>query len=282
MSAPKLSRIIAQWVGSRSSEGALPTSLFWGPTPRALWVLFVLYLILALAYNFVFPPFEPTDEMAHFRYVRHLIEQRRFPVAQPDDTSEYHQPPLYYALAAAVSWPFPAEAYQADYAGRVNPYRAFRYWEPGLDNKNLFLHGPWDAWPFGGVSLSVHVARLASLFAGAVTVLLTYPVARSILDEQASLAATGLVAFLPMFLAVSGSLQNDTGAAACGAFFLWLGVSFYRAGFNARRAIAFGLAIGIGALMKITAVFLLAPAVLLIAAWGRAVRQPVRRALGYV
>ncbi|MGH2626909.1 MAG: ArnT family glycosyltransferase, partial [Anaerolineales bacterium] len=221
--------------------------------------------------------------MAHYGYVRYLVEARRFPVAQPDDRSEYHQPPLYYALAAALAWPFPAPQGDLDgYADRVNPYRAFRYWEPGLDNKNLFLHGPWDLWPFRGVSLSVHVARLASLGLGAVTVLLTYQVARSLLDEWASLASAGLAGLLPMFLAVSGSLQNDSGAAAAGAVVLWLGLRFYRSGFSARRAIGLGLAIGVGALMKITVVFLLVPALVLILIWGRTHRQPLPRVIGYL
>jgi len=256
---------------------------FWRSSPRGLWVLFGLYLALALAYNFVFPPFEPSDEGAHFRYVRYLIEERRFPVARSDDRSEFHQPPLYYALAAAVSWPFPAPAEELDaYAGRVNPYRAFRYWEPGLDNKNLLLHGPWDLWPFHGLSLSAHIARLASLLTGGVTVLLTYQIARALVDEQTSLAVTGLVAFNPMFLAVSASLQNDAGAAACGAVFIWLGLKFYQSGFTVRRAGVLGLALGLGVLMKITVGLLIVPAVFVVGAWGRARRQPLPRIVGYL
>ncbi len=238
---------------TRSSDG-------WPPLPRRAWMLLSGYVLLALAYNAVFPPFEPTDEWAHFRYVRYLVDEGRFPVAQPNDISEYHQPPLYYVVAAALSWPLTPEGWD-DYNQRVNPYRAYRYWEPGLDNKNLFLHGPWDAWPFRGVSLSVHAARLASLLAGVVT---------------------ALVAFQPMFLAVSGSLQNDAGAAACGAVCLWLGVRGYQAGFTARRAMALGLTIGLGLLMKITAAFLIPAAVVILLAWGRRQRQTIRQISGLV
>jgi len=75
----------------------------WHPVPRVVWFLLALYVGSGLGYNFVFPPFEPTDEFPHFRYVRHLIEQRRFPVMTVDDPSEFHQPPGYYLLAAGLS-----------------------------------------------------------------------------------------------------------------------------------------------------------------------------------
>jgi 4-amino-4-deoxy-L-arabinose transferase-like glycosyltransferase len=242
--------------------------------PRALWVLLGFYLALALAYNFIFPPFEPTDEIDHFRYVRYLVENRRLPVFRLGELSESHQPPLYYALAAALAWPFPADALPQYQTQRVNPYRGFRYWEPGLDNKNLFLHGPWDAWPFRGVSLALHIARLASLVCGVATVLLTYQIARSLFEDGVALAVTGLVAFNPMFLAVTGSLQNDAGAAAAGAAILWLCLHFYRIGFTPRRVLVLGVAAGVGLLVKITVGFLLVPIALLIV-----VHQPLRRSL---
>jgi len=195
---------------------------------------------------------------------------------------------LYYALGAALSWPFPADDL-LDYYSRTNPYRGFRYSEPGVDNKNLYLHGPWDRWPYQGTALSLHVARLVSLLTGAATVLLTYQTARAFGDscpgrwcrgERAALAAAGLVAFNPMFLAVSGSLQNDAGAAAGGAAVLWLGVNLYRAGFTPRRAFALGLVLGIAALMKITAALLIFPVGLLMVVWGQANRQSLGRVAG--
>ncbi|MGQ0600277.1 MAG: ArnT family glycosyltransferase [Anaerolineales bacterium] len=248
----------------------------WRMPSRALWGLLAAYAALSLGYNFVQPPFEMSDEFAHFRYVRFLIEEQRFPVFEAGDRSEYHQPPLYYLLSASLSAPFPADDL-ADYPGRINPYVGFRNWQTGFDNKNLYLHGPWDAWPFHDTALAVRVARLASLFAGALTVLGTYQAARYLLDESGALTAASLTAFNPMFVSVSGSVQNDAGAAAVGTLTLWLGLWLYHAGLTSRSALAWGAVLGLGALTKLTAALLIVPSVAMILFWGQQRRIPFWR-----
>lgn len=70
---------------------------------RGLLALVVLcYLALALWYALAMPPGSGPDESAHARYIAHLAEHRRLPVfdaAGPGPDYEFHQPPLYYALA---------------------------------------------------------------------------------------------------------------------------------------------------------------------------------------
>ena len=230
-----------------------------------MWALLGVFALLVLAYNLVFPPFEPVDEVNHFDYVRYLIEHLSFPVSPPDGRTEYNQPPLYYLLGAAIDWPFSASD-RTDYTARSNPYAAYRYWEPGLDNKNRYVHGPWDLWPFpSSTARAVHVVRLISLALGLGTVVFTYQMARWLVPMPAAVGTAGLVAFMPMFLAISGSLQNDAGAACAGALVLWLGVRACVLGFNARRALALGLIIGLGALMKVTELSLLAAAAVAVA-----------------
>ncbi len=245
-----------------SMNPAIPRApRLWHSPSRAFWFLLGVYVILALAYNFYLPPFEPSDEIYHFRYVRFLIEQRRLPVSEPGQLSLYHHPPLYYALSAILTWPWPAQNWE-DY--QVNPYHGFRYWEPGVDNKNLYVHGPWDGWPFHNIALAVHIARLVSLALGAATLWLTYQAALIWEDEAVALTATGLMAFLPMFLTVTGSVQNDAGAMAGGALLTWLGAYFYQTGLNVRRALILGSVVGVTALMKISGLLLFVPAVALI------------------
>lgn len=275
-------------VAIATDTGVRPLRL-WLPVPLSVWAVLGVFGALSLAYNFIQPPFEMSDEREHFGYVRYVVEQRSIPVFVPGDPSEYHQPPLYYLITALLSGWLPADD-RGDYAGRINPYAGFRHWEPGVDNKNLYLHGPWDRWPFHDTSLAVHVARLSSSLMCAVAVIAVYQTARALLPEAQAVAATGLVAFTPMFVSVSGSVQNDAGAAALGAVSLWFAMRCFDNGFTPLRALALGALVGGGGLMKLTAVILIVPVAALLAfyaqhqrwKWSRAVYHLFLLGLGAV
>ncbi len=91
----------------------------------ALILILVVYAALGTLYALLTPPWQSPDEPAHYNYVRHLVEQGCFPVLQIGDYDqaylhaittakfhpdyaidsiryEFHQPPLYYLLAAPV------------------------------------------------------------------------------------------------------------------------------------------------------------------------------------
>jgi 4-amino-4-deoxy-L-arabinose transferase-like glycosyltransferase len=96
------------------------------PRPRLILALILgLYLALGILFAANTPPWQAPDEPAHYNYVRYLVEQGSFPVLRmgdyphayleeiksrkfPPDLSidpiryEFHQPPLYYALAAPI------------------------------------------------------------------------------------------------------------------------------------------------------------------------------------
>lgn len=95
---------------------------------RAMWFLAAIvaaYLIIAVQYAARTPAWQVPDEPAHYNYVRAIVENRALPILQPGDydqafnerftdpanTSnlpidpmryEFHQPPLYYLLAAPI------------------------------------------------------------------------------------------------------------------------------------------------------------------------------------
>ncbi|MBN1937495.1 MAG: glycosyltransferase family 39 protein [Anaerolineae bacterium] len=101
-------------------------SSWWKTWPtRALLLILVVYATLSTLYAVLTPPWQAPDEPAHYNYVRYLVEQKRFPVLQMGDYDqaylhaittakfhpdyvidsiryEFHQPPLYYLLAAPV------------------------------------------------------------------------------------------------------------------------------------------------------------------------------------
>ena len=238
--------------------------------------LYSLFIALAVAYSLASPLYESTDELRHFRYVRHLIVYRSLPVQRPDvPRAQSHHPPLYYTLGALVSgWvPIAQEVY---YEPTVNPYWAYRYWEVSDDNKNQYLHGD-EVEQFGklpylyGVALAVYAVRWMTVLIGAGVVWLTYRIGREILPDQPALAVGGaaLVAFNPQFVYLSGAINNDIPAALCGAAVLLVCVRLARDGPSVRTDVTLGILYGLALLTKfhLLALLPLIGLAYLVAAW---------------
>ncbi len=249
----------------------------------AFAALLVAYLVLAVGYSLADPLYESTDELRHFRYVRHLVVYHSLPVQRPDaPRAQSHHPPLYYALGALVSWWVPV-AQEVYYEPPENPFWAYRYWEVSDDNKNQYLHGddePFRAGPFHDMALAVYVVRWMSILIGAGVVWLTYRIGREIFRERPStgssgrwpalaLGGTALVAFNPQFLYLSGAVNNDVPAALCGAAVLLACVRLARDGPSVRTDVTLGVLFGASLLVKFNLLALLALIELayLVAAW---------------
>jgi 4-amino-4-deoxy-L-arabinose transferase-like glycosyltransferase len=219
----------------------------------------IAFAILATAFSVANPLHEATDEIRHYRYVRYLLDYRRLPVQEPDQPrSQSHHPPLYYVLAAlASSWVQPDRPLYATLP--ANPHWGYRYWEVGVDNKNQYVHGAGEAFPYRGDVLIAHLARLVNVLLGACVVTLSYYLGRSIFVEQPAVALGGLafVAFNPMFLYMSGAINNDVVAAAGGAAVIAACARLMATGLTRRRAAVLGLVYGLALMAKFNLAFIL-------------------------
>jgi hypothetical protein len=227
---------------------------------RLLVLLLIGYLGLAVAYSLANPLYEATDEVRHVRYVRHLVAYASLPEQVAEGPrAQSHHPPLYYALAALVSrWvPVAEDVY---YSPATNPFWAYRYWESGQDNKNQYLHGTDEEFPFRGISLAVYLMRWFSVLVGLGVVYLTYRMGRTVWPGRPGLALGGavLVAFNPQFLYLSGSVGNDVAAALASAAVLLTLISMLASGFTVPRAAVIGLLFGLALLTKFNLVAILA------------------------
>ncbi|MGD2177566.1 MAG: glycosyltransferase family 39 protein [Anaerolineae bacterium] len=227
----------------------------------AFVVLVVVYLALSVAYSLASPIYEPTDELRHVRYVRHILTYRSLPLQRAGEPrAQSHHPPLYYALGAlAARWvDVEKDVY---YQPQGNPFWAYRYWEVSSDNKNQYVHRSDESFPFKGVALVVYVVRWMTVLIGAGTVWLTYRVAQEVFPTQPALALGGaaLVAFNPQFLHLSGAVSNDVPAALCGAAVLLLCVRLVREGPSVRADMMLGGLLGLSLLTKFHLLALLAP-----------------------
>jgi 4-amino-4-deoxy-L-arabinose transferase-like glycosyltransferase len=185
---------------------------------KSLAVILVLYLALATGFAVVTPFGTPPDETAHALYVQHLAQQRRLPVLRRErrDAYEFHQPPLFYLLAAPA----------------------------------------WAAGSLLSPAAANMAARGVSILIGAVGVWLIAALAAAVgspggaAADALALGAAGFAAFLPMRLATAAAVSNDTLAEAIFTAGLLLMVGMLRHGLNARRAAWLGLILGLGVLTK--------------------------------
>jgi 4-amino-4-deoxy-L-arabinose transferase-like glycosyltransferase len=135
-------------------------------------VIAVAYLFIAASYATTIPPGKGPDETAHVRYIEFLSNEHRLPVfdpANPDPNYEFHQPPLYYALALP--------AYLLAGGSEIGQ-QAVRFFTLLLSLALIYL--------------TFHVARLMAQG-----------------SPWVAAAAAGVVAFLPMQLSVATTIGND-------------------------------------------------------------------------
>jgi 4-amino-4-deoxy-L-arabinose transferase-like glycosyltransferase len=195
-----------------------PLSTLWrgvgGEVNKPLLVLLVAYLALGSLYSVITPIFEASDELWHYPMVRYLADHAlALPVQDPAVSTAWRQegsqPPLYYMLGAALT--FWIDTSDLDKVRRINPHADIGVVVPD-GNVNMIVHDPAvESFPWRGTVLAVHLVRLLSVALGVVTVYMTYRLTRELFPEPRwlALAAAAFTAFNPMFLFISGSVNND-------------------------------------------------------------------------
>lgn len=184
----------------------------------AVRLILLCFLGLGFAYSVINPLHEATDELRHYRFVQHIIQRHYLPIqGELACSAQGHHPPLFYVLGAALTAWIPT-GHDVCYSPPANPFWDYRYWEVGVDNKNQYLHGDDEAFPWHGEALAAHLIRALNVCLGAATVWLTWLTGQAIWPRRPGLAlgAVALVAFNPMFLYMSGAINNDVIAALSG------------------------------------------------------------------
>jgi hypothetical protein len=258
-----------------------------------LAVVLLLFTGLALLYGFTVPYFEKPDELKHFAVIQYIQSHGQLPVVRAGEykpwDQEGTQPPLYHLLAAAaVSWLDLRDFAEPPRNPHYADDRSFVWRERG--NNNLYLHPPDEAWRTEPVLLAAQLARWLSLLAGLGTVTLTWWLAKIICGDDAAspgqsasarltptpagwlpLLAASLVAFVPQFLHTSTAITNDSLAATLAAAGLVGLALVIRRGASIRYALLLGAILGLGAITKLSLLYLapLVGLVFLVDAWRR-------------
>ncbi|MEW5717222.1 MAG: glycosyltransferase family 39 protein [Chloroflexota bacterium] len=204
------------------------------------------------------------------------------------------QPPLYYALSAlATFWidtrDLPDRLWRNPHARIGIPL--------DYGNKNMIVHTSAENFPWQNTTLAVHLIRFLSILLSTITVTLTYFFALEISnriviasgakqspsreseiassppstplrsaqdaprndahDKTFAAITAALVAFNPMFLFISASVNNDNLATMLATLALLLLAQLITRGATTRRFVALGIVLGLGALTKVSLLGLL-------------------------
>jgi 4-amino-4-deoxy-L-arabinose transferase-like glycosyltransferase len=241
---------------------------------QILWLALALVAFLSSLNSLVSPPFEPPDELQHYQFVRYLVDQRRLPVQTLEgEISQSHQPPLYYVvgalLVAAIDDP-------AEIPPR-NPFWAYYLaGEVSRDNKQQFLNPDSQAFPYRGTALVVHLLRLWSVVLALGTATVTWLLGRTLWPEEPIKVAAmlSLSVVSPMFVYVSGTVNNDNLVILCGALILWLSLTGLENGFAWRTTLSIGAVWSCAMLTKITGIIAVVPWAVALVCAARKRRDP--------
>ena len=232
----------------------------------------IAFFILGVTYSVVTPIFEASDELWHYPLVQWLSKGNPLPVQDAKRVGpwkqEASQPPLYYYLTGwATFWIDTSDLAQVR---RENPHV-----DNGIitqdGNINLVLHDPArESFPWHGTVLAIHLVRWLSVLMGAATVWLTYKIALELFPDRVWLAlgAAAVNAFTPMFVFISGAVNNDNLTMTLCSLGLLLIVKRLReradpsGGYEASgrligKWLPLGIVLGLGALTKTSALALL-------------------------
>lgn len=217
-----------------------------------LLLLLVCYFALALVYSVATPDWESPDEAGHVEYILHLRTEGTLPRQEAGVLGAAQHPPLYYALAALLT--LPADAHDSS-GGRI-PNPDFVWSAQGGANNNVALHRSAETFPFRGRALLLHLARLASVLMGVVTVALVARIGWEIFPNRPGIGLIGgaFVAFTPQFLFISGSVNNDNLLIAAVTGVWWLSIRALAQPTKMSRWLAVGALLAVALLAKSSAV----------------------------
>ena len=214
-------------------------------------LLLTIYLLAAIWLSFRLPAFTTPNEPLHYEYAALLRRTANLPdPSQSERMDERHQPPLYYALVALAGLPF--DTVPLDTELQPNPY----FFKTIGGNRNPFIHATPTTVPL------LYAGRLVSTLLGALAVVAVYIAAVQSLPAEMGLLIAALMAFQPMFLFLSASLNNDLAVTALisvvlayttrlivrekgpGAYVLW-GVLFASAVLTKANALFLAITLGV-------------------------------------
>lgn len=266
-------------MGERAESARQPSSegdSRWPAATRFIVVLLVVYALKQIFSVAAFYPFSGHDELAHFSYVRTLVNEGRIPEL-PDleewraELSPGEPPPfdhipadLYDYCRYTLDWYCePSHPQWSANPPRVVTVPGFGYFPSGYqyvaNHPPLYYAAMSPVYALSSPLSPVgqhYLLRLAAIPFGLITVYAAYRSARALFPGDAFLAVTvpALVAFQPQISYEAAMVNNDILAIALTSLIIWALIVGIRDRFPLRLCVAIGVLLGLDLLAKGTAV----------------------------
>jgi 4-amino-4-deoxy-L-arabinose transferase-like glycosyltransferase len=234
--------------------------------PRAGWLCLAVALLNGFAWSLITPPFHVPDEISHVAYVQHLAETGNAPRHVVGDyMSEEERRTLeslrFFSVVGQAAnrpiWTVGEQQALEDVEDQPLDRVSDGSSSTAVNNPPLFHSlqvAPYKLASGGGMLDRLAAMRLLSVLLSALTVLCVFQFLRELFPRSPWAWATGAlaVAFQPLFGFVSTGVNNDSGLFLAAAFLFWMLARTLRRGLTRRRGAAIGLAVGLGAITKLT------------------------------
>ncbi len=223
-----------------------------------LVILITTFIILASLFSLTLPLDAAPDEKEHFDLIRYIAEQKRPPLTNQERTGIGYKgdaSPFYHGLVALTSQYVDVELLPQRPTLRVP--ELFIPADTIHDNRNF--HTENEAYPFRGIVLAWHLARLATIPLAALTMLAIYLTALTIIPNRPyfAVAVAAFAAFLPRFTINSAVLNDDNLVIPLTAFAIYYLVRVLQGDTTRKAFILLGVFIGLATITKYHALVLL-------------------------
>ncbi len=235
-----------------------------------LVILLFIFVSLATIFSLTVPLDAAPDEKEHFDLIRYIAEEKSPPLTIQEREAVGYKgdaSPLYHGLVAIFSQHVDIESLPRRHSLGIP--ELFIPFDTILNNRNF--HTENEIFPFRGIVLAWHLARLATIPMAAATMVAIYLTALAIYPGQRyfALAVAAFAAFLPRFTINSAVLNDDNLVIPFTAFAIYFLVRVLQGDKKRGSLIALGLFIGLAAITKYHALVLLPEMTLafLVMAW---------------
>jgi hypothetical protein len=238
---------------------------------RRLSLLLLVFIVLAFIFSLILPLGEAADEEEHFGLIRFIAEQGRPPLTRLEQvsiSSKGDASPVYHTLVAWLT----QHVDISDLPDLPDPRQDLRRAIPSdrLPFKGLY-HTEDEAWPWRGIVLAWHLARLVSIPLGALIVVGIFLSARAVYPHRSTLimAATLFAAFIPRFVINASIVSDDNLVIPLITFAFYFLIRIAQGDTQPRTFIILGILMGLAAITKYHSLLLLPEMtlLLLILAW---------------